>query len=152
LPEPIFNEIARLSALSNVEVIPLYQDPIQKNISVLMLKRESNDKYWADMWHTPGSIIIATDKCDPYYQDALDRILKKELQNPDLKGLPVCFDEAAEDTFRGRILSKRFWIEVTNFQVGSLFRVDDLPPLFEGQAELIYKAAKYFKSTVRETN
>jgi hypothetical protein len=144
-PLPIFEQVARITALSNVEIIPFYKNPADQTIQVILFKRETSDKHWPDLWHTPGAILLCTDKLEPYYNDALQRIVEGEMKNPTIKGQPVCFGERAFDTARGRVISKIFWMEITSYKAGKPFALNNIPEVPENQTELIAEAYKNFK-------
>lgn len=59
LPLPIFEQIARLVRLPIVDVIPIKK--VENKIFVGLLKRPSDDLWWPDAWHLPGTIFRSTD-------------------------------------------------------------------------------------------
>jgi ADP-ribose pyrophosphatase YjhB (NUDIX family) len=74
LPLPIFEQIARLVRLPIVDVIPVKK--VDDKISVGLLKRPSDDRWWPNAWHLPGTIFRATDSL----RSAQDRLINEEIK------------------------------------------------------------------------
>src|SRR5579884_367190 len=81
LPYPVFEQIARLVALPIVEFVPLKRTG--QEVQVLLLKRSQYDTHWPGLWHTPGTVIRATDlNVDRSTENwpAFERIMNEELK------------------------------------------------------------------------
>jgi hypothetical protein len=125
LPLPIFLEVARLVALPIIEIIPLRWN--DGHIEVLLTKRLDNDKHWPGMWHTPGTVVRATDAIGNY-QDAFDRILDGELKGVALKGEPQFLMAFRHESKRGTEDAKVYYVEVVGEpKEGRFYDIDQLP-------------------------
>ncbi|MBI2593339.1 hypothetical protein HYW44_01710 [Candidatus Daviesbacteria bacterium] len=143
LPLGIFLQFSRLATLSVVEVVPLNRTP---ELNVLLLQRPDDDPYWPSVWHSPGSIILPTDREGTTYQDAIERVIRGELRNPKILRGPIQFGNGINKEERGTAAWVGFWVEVTEAPVGEFFSVDRLPEnLIKGHTELIDAAARSFR-------
>ncbi len=81
LPPELFSEMARLTVVPVVEIVPV----IFKNnsINILLIQRSSEDAFWPNKYHVPGAVVLATDK-EGGFNDALNRISKSKLGNIDI--------------------------------------------------------------------
>lgn len=144
LPYGIFVQIARLVVMPIIEFVPLRLN--KGSVEVLLLHRGKDDPIWPDEWHTPGTVIRATDNQADIYK-AFERIIKDELRGT----------QVSNGHFVGTILhpSKRgvehaqiFWVEVLGEPaVGEFYPADNLPvSLIESQRKFIGQAVKSFSS------
>jgi hypothetical protein len=124
LPYDIFVEIARLVALPIIEFVP-FRLNAQKKIEVLLLHRGDDDPIWPGAWHTPGTVIRATDNEDKIYK-AFERILKDELKNTKV-GQPYYVGSVFHKSKRGAEQSQVFWVEVLgNPEAGKFYELENL--------------------------
>ncbi len=147
LPYDIFLETCRLTVTAIVDIIPLMrEDGITK---VLLTKREENDKFWPNKYHAPGCVLLATDK-ESSFDDAFDRILKKELGLKNIKSKPQLYKHYFRQTERGREFVMAHWIELKiKPAIGELFTLDKLPQnIIESQIEEIQEAVKSFENAI----
>lgn len=95
-PLDLFTQFARLTVMSTVELIAFDSNP-PGNTQVLLTQRPSDDPWWPNMWHVPGTALLPTDivtrdetidftdECfnpfEKYEKGPIDRILKNELQD-----------------------------------------------------------------------
>lgn len=143
LPFPIFNEITRVFVASIIEIVPLREN--NGITQVLLVRREADDPFWPSMWHTPGTVLRATDKKGDL-NDAFRRILVNELE---------CYEELTptfvnirfSQSTRGSEFSAIFIIDLKEeSKNGEWFDVNNLPKeLVKSQEELIKIAVNGFK-------
>jgi ADP-ribose pyrophosphatase YjhB (NUDIX family) len=74
LPLEIFSQIARLTRIPTVDLIPVKQDGGKLQIG--LIQRPADDQWWPDQWHFPGTVLLSTDTIDT----ALQRLRDQELQ------------------------------------------------------------------------
>lgn len=123
LPFPIFNEVARLTVLPIVDIVPIRRE--NGVTQVLLTQREEDDPFWPGMWHNPGTVVRATDSGD--YTDAFARVIESEL------GIekPAVIKYAAHlfhHTNRGAESSRIYWAELPEQpRHGKYFSIDNLP-------------------------
>jgi len=88
LPLEIFNQIARLVRLPVVDVVPIkHQGP---DLNIGLLKRETNDLWWPNMWHLPGTVFRSTDTLDGAIKRLLDdELLVQKSSTPIFRGFSV---------------------------------------------------------------
>jgi hypothetical protein len=92
----LFVQMARLTTLSTVELVPLRYNPETGVKEVLLTQRPDSDRWWAGMWHVPGTVIFPTHEIphddeinfedpdfDPIasYSSPIEQIISGELQN-----------------------------------------------------------------------
>lgn len=143
LPLSIFNEITRIFVSSIVEIVPLKK----KNgvTQVLLVRRESDDPFWPNMWHTPGTVLRATDRKGDL-NDAFQRILNSELGCTE-EITPIFVDIRFSQSTRGSEFSAIYYINmVGKTKNGEWFDASSLPQdLVKSQGELIKKAVDGFE-------
>ena len=151
LPKDIFNEVARLSVLTAVEIVPLKMDQANK-VQVLLLKRGEDDPFWKGMLHTPGAIIIASDRVGTF-EDAINRVIQKELLSSPHIGSPVFTEVINIQHEIGRANCLVHWLEMTDEpKIGEYYYTDELPDnLISSQIEMIRNTAERFKSFKLDT-
>jgi hypothetical protein len=144
LPFSIFVEVARLSVMPIIDVVPVRIGQ-GGGIEVLLIQREPGDLYWPNMWHNPGTVIRATD-VDPNYREALMRIFQGELGISEL--LECHFVSAfLHATKRGTESTRVYWTELSEQpKMGTFFDIDELPEeMIESHVELIRMAALAYR-------
>lgn len=80
-PLPLFEQIARLTVLSTVEVVP-FRETLGE-LEVLLAKRSADDLWWPNKLHIPGTVLMPTDE-ERYlgdYETPIERIIKNEFNN-----------------------------------------------------------------------
>jgi hypothetical protein len=142
LPSPIFAEVARLSALPVIEIVPLRRNGVK--VEVLLLNRGPQDPIFANQLHTPGTIVRATDS----EQTAIDRLTQKELHGLSMT-VPVFVTYTLHQSKRGTESARVFWVEVRGVpDIGQFYDSADLPDnLVESQFDFIQAAVEAYKTT-----
>lgn len=135
-PIEIFWEFCRLNKLTTIE-LAIFKKYKDKNPKVLLIKRPKDDKFWPGLYHNPGCIIRSTDSLD----DALNRVLTQELNNPDLTIKPQ-FIKSYFSKFieRGNIIAMQYWAEANNTSVGEFIeynRIKQMKNMVNGTLENI---------------
>lgn len=80
LPEPIFQEFARLSVSGILELVPLRRNS-SNQIEVLVVRRDENDPHWPGQLHTPGTMLRPTDSDD--FSTAFKRVFAEIERTPE---------------------------------------------------------------------
>jgi len=109
LPTEIFYQFARLYVTPIIELVPLRKD-VNSDIKILTLKRPEDDPSWPGQFHTPGTVLRATDKS---IDEALDRILRDELENLELVDKPIFVNFDFHKVARGTEIALVFSAEYT---------------------------------------
>jgi hypothetical protein len=144
LPFPVFNEIARILVTTVVEIIPLRIKNSQ--IEILFLEREESDPHWAGQLHTPGTIILSTDK-EGDFTSAFERILEGELNGTAAKSSPVFYGVCHQQNKRGRGIALLHYVEMSEDEpkAGTYFTLDNLPDtMVDSQEAFIREAVEHF--------
>ncbi len=143
LPLPIFLEVARLTVTPIIEIVPLRKN-IEGRVEVLLTKREDDDAHWAGMYHTPGTVIRASD-IPGSYDDAFKRIISGELGGISVSE-PVYVTSILHKVKRGMESALIFWVEVNEEpKTGEFFDYGNLPEdLIDTQKPFIKMAIKDF--------
>ena len=146
LPLSVFNQVARLTVTPVVEIVPF----IKKNediLRVLLLQRGADDALWANQYHVPGAIVMATDKPNSF-SDALNRIITTKLATYS-PGEASFVDVRLCRVSRGLEVAIIFKVELTVSPSDSLmFDPLALPDnMIEGQAEFIEAALRDYQKT-----
>ena len=143
IPEPIFNEVARIAALTAIEFVPLRK--ANDSIEVLLFRRASDDPFWPNMLHTPGTILRSEDIS---FEDAYSRLFNDELHS---QPLPVEFfgNEVILNN-RGRTIIFKHLVDVTDVSTsGEFYSTQYLPDdLLPEHKEMINEAVGIFKGKV----
>jgi hypothetical protein len=147
LPYPVFEQIARLVALPIVEFIPLRLK--DGNVEVLLIERSSDDPFWPNMLHTPGTVVRATDHAESKQENwpAFKRIMSDELHDMPASN-PYYVGSMFHQSKRGAEQAQLYWVEALtdNPPVGAFYQVDALPDtLIDSQKQFIGVAADSFK-------
>lgn len=118
LDESLFNQMQRINHCVSVECI------VKRGNKILLQQRDSNDKFWPNEWHIPGTMV----RGDELLSDALNRLFCTII---------VC-DEKVEiagvlnrvysyKTKRGNITHLLYIIEWPHKVIGSFFSIKRLP-------------------------
>ena len=143
IPLPIFNEIARLAALTAIEFIPFRKN--DESVEVLLFRRPADDSFWPGLLHTPGTILRSSDTS---FDDAYTRLFNDELK---CKPLSVKFiDNELILNERGRVLLFKYLVDVTNIATGGdFYDVTALPDdVLPQHRDMMLEAVKQFKREV----
>ena len=105
LPQTIFHAVARLVVTPTFVVIPLFHD--DEKTSVHLVRRDIDDPHYANLLHTPGTVILATDES---LNETYRRLARTELHGLQLRGDPIFVDVFYEQIKRGREISLVHWV------------------------------------------
>jgi len=143
VPLSIFSEIARLTVMSVIEVVP-FTFEANGNIKVLLLRRDDNDPTWPGMCHVPGGIVLPTDMTEDF-RESLARVIAKLGATKISK--PVFVQNVFCQVRRGAEVALVYSVAITGEPaVGALYDVQSLPPnMIEGQANFVHIAAAHYK-------
>lgn len=132
----IFNQIARLTVTPVLEIVPLFVDS-NGRIKVFLLHRGSDDQNWENMYHVPGTIILASDTPGSY-NDALSRIIKANLVQYE-PSKPVFVTNKLCKVSRGMETAHIYLVQLSKKpEENSLFDQGELPNnLIEGHRDFI---------------
>jgi len=135
LPEPIFNQVARIAALTAIEFIPLRKN--NDTVEVLLFRRASDDPFWPSLLHTPGTIVRASDVS---FDDAYNRLFTDELNSI---SLPVeFFGNEMMLNNRGRAVVFKYIVDVTDIQTsGDFYAINSLPEDLLAEHRVMIKEA-----------
>jgi len=147
LPFTVFREVTRVYVTAIVEIVPLRL--VDGKTQVLMTRRERDDLYWPKLWHTPGTVLRATDKKGDLV-DAFERIMKGELGYQG-EYVPVFVYQRFSQSTRGSEFSAVHYVEISGEAgKGEWFDVEKLPTDWvETQKEMIEKSVECFKKDKR---
>lgn len=145
LPYEIFEQIARLAALSIIEFVPLRMGN-DGNVEVLLLEREADDPIWPGQVHTPGTVIRPGDTEGTMYK-AFERIIHDELKDTEISD-PYYVGSLLHESKRGTEHAQVYWVEVLSGpKVGKFYPASNLPVnLVDSQHKFIGQAVKSFQS------
>jgi hypothetical protein len=141
LPYDVFIQIARLSVLSIIELVPLRSN--HGRIEVLLLERSPDDPIWPGKLHSPGTVVRPTDRSLP--GEPVKRIISDELNGTKLSNQQFV-KSLFYDTDRGKENASVFWAEVLGEpKAGKFYQLDNLPDnLITFQKDFIEAAAEKF--------
>ncbi len=145
LPFDIFDQIARLTVSSIVELVPLRIN--DGKVEVLLTKRDADDIHWPSMLHTAGTVVRATDQ-EGDMKSAFDRVINDELGSVKINGEPQYVMSTFRRSARGMENSRIFFIDVIGQPtIGEFYPVDNLPAtVVDTQLEFIQAAAELFRN------
>lgn len=125
LPYPVFKQLARILVMPIIEFVPVRKDK-NGDVEVLLIQRSADDDIWPNEWHTPGTVVRATDLDNDVF-GAFKRILHEEMG--DIKvSAPYYVGSRFYMGKRGAEMSQIYWIEVKNEpKEGKFFNINNLP-------------------------
>ena len=137
LPLDIFNEIARLTVTPVLELVPFYREPSSNK--VLLLQRSSKDALWPNMYHVPGTVLMATDQPGSF-RDAIERACLK-IKDCSYSN-PIFVSVKLYKVARGLEAAIIYATELTELPKNPLlYNYQSIPEnMIEGQAEIIKTA------------
>lgn len=129
LPKQLFYAIAEKTVTSTVEMMVLRSN--DGIVEILLTQRPSDDLYWPNAWHIPGTVLLSTDS-EGSYESAFSRIFDGELDGKvTLLSEPSRVITKFWDNKRGRELDQVFFVDVLVSDVGSedgeFYPIDSLP-------------------------
>ena len=141
LPSDVFNQVARLTVTPVVELVAFFRDT-DNATKVFLLRRDINDPLWGNMYHVPGSIVLASD-APGSFSDALHRIQTSKLDSVDLTE-PRLVDIQLCKVARGTEVAIIYAAELKGRpSEDMLFDLQALPDgMIEGHSEFIAAAVK----------
>lgn len=146
LPFDLFLQIARLTVLSIIELVPM--KILDDRLQVLLIPREDGDAIWPGMLHTPGTVLRPTD-VQHGLQVAFERIRKDELGEIKITK-PIFVQSLLHQSRRGVEQSQIFLTEVESEpKVGRFYDIDQLPEnLVDSQRKFVRNVANYYKENM----
>jgi len=143
IPLEIFIEIARLTVLPIIEVVPVRLGTDGKP-QVLLTERDASDPIWGGMLHTPGTVLRPSDAGEGN-TGAFGRILNDELNGVKV-GEPVLVDSIFHKVKRGVEQAQVYYGEVYGEPTkGQFYDADSLPAnVVDTQLDFIRNAVALF--------
>jgi hypothetical protein len=129
-PAKLYNTLAPLFTLTGVETVFVRQS--DSVVEILLTQREGGDKFYADQWHSPGSMLRATDRKGVganAFEDALQRVcLELKIERTEITRFEPVMSRT-HGTPRGPELAMVFCCELNNDSTphGTWFPVRKLP-------------------------
>lgn len=150
LPFDLFYQFNRLRVTITIEVVPLCLDP-DGNVNVVLFNRGSNDAWWPNLYHTPGTCLVDSDiPVDDEWglpTKAFERLKQTELGDIKLIDSPKFINNLSHQTKRGPE-SVHVYIQEVEYESAKpyLFPVSNLPEnILDHQVNMIKKCAAIFK-------
>ncbi|MFA5025543.1 MAG: hypothetical protein WC503_03500 [Candidatus Shapirobacteria bacterium] len=151
IPFDLFVEFTRLKVTITIEVVPLCLDQ-SGEVNIVLFNRGPNDLWWPNIYHTPGTCLIADDipKEDEWGvpSRAYERLKKGEMKDIILIGEPVYIGHLTQSVRRGPESKPVFYQEVDYESArGHLFPLSKLPKnIMDHQINFIHRCAQMFLS------
>jgi len=141
LPLEIFNQVARLTVTPVVEIVPFFKNS-EGEYKVFLMQRGADDALWANQYHVPGAIVLATDTPGSF-SDAISRIVTNKLASYS-PGEVSYVDVQLCRVSRGVEVAIIFKVELATSPDNSLlFDPMALPnDMIEGQVEFVQAALR----------
>lgn len=119
-PEELFEQIARLTVLSTVEIFALNTTFNASDPAVMFTRRSDSDKWWGGQMHIPGAVLLPDDAVANTHDFSAPakRVFNNELGGiVQTDGLLHFFDLQRRSGPRGTELSPFFWtvVEVSSY-------------------------------------
>lgn len=115
IPFDLFVEFTRLKVTVTIEVVPLCLDS-NGEVNVVLFNRGPNDIWWPNLYHTPGTCLIADDipESDEWGMPskAYERLKTSELKEIKLIGAPIFVGFLSQQVLRGPESKPIFYQEV----------------------------------------
>jgi hypothetical protein len=148
LPFDIFQQVARLSTLSIVEIVPL-RTTKKGTVEVLLLEREADDPIFAGQLHTPGCVVLSTDTPGSF-ESAFRRLIHGELGGIHTTE-PTYVTQLLHHSGRGMESSHIYWVDVADEPiVGEFYDINHLPDSFmQSQRDFLFQAVASYGAATR---
>jgi hypothetical protein len=152
IPYDLFVEFARLKVTITIEVVPLCLDP-SGEVNVVLFNRGPNDLWWPNLYHTPGTCLLADDIPDTdewgIPSKAYERLKSGEMKDLKLIGEAVYIGHINHQVVRGPESDSVFYQEVDYKSAKKyLFPISKLPEnLMDHQINLIHRCAEIYLSS-----
>ncbi len=152
IPYDLFVELTRLKVTITIEVVPLCLDS-NGEVNIVLYNRGPNDLWWPNLYHTPGTCLIADDmpNTDEWGMPtrAYERLKNGEMKDLKLIGDPVFVGHLTQKVRRGPE-SKPVFYQVVEYESARpyLFPISKLPVnTMDHQINFIHRAAKLYLSS-----
>ncbi len=146
----LYNAFAPKFALTAIETVIVKQFP--DRLGVLLTRRPTTDAHYPNMWHSPGSMLRASDAPEEIdlpgnFNDALHRVQLDEI-GACFRHPPTFVDHVFQRTLRGVENALVFLCELaTREKAGTWFDADDLPQeLIKHHYRVIHVAVQYYRN------
>jgi hypothetical protein len=156
IPYDLFVEFARLKVTITIEVVPLCLDP-NGEVSVVLFNRGPDDLWWPNLYHNPGTCILADDmpETDEWGipSKAYERLKNGEMKDLKLIGEPVYIGHLTQQVRRGPE-SKPIYYQEVDYESAKnyLFPISKLPEnIIDHQINFINRCAQMFLSSKTAT-
>lgn len=147
----LFNSVLSKFVLVAIETVILRQN--DDKIEVLLTKRDPNDEFYANQWHSPGSILRYSDvhtkgkSIESELTEVFERIEKKEIGAP-FRNPPKFIEQRLLDFSRGPNLCLVHAAQIAPRASynGEFFDVNNLPndPVIHQQMPFLRSAIRFF--------
>lgn len=145
LPKEIFFALSKLVVTVTYTVVPLFYD---KKIKVHLVKREADDSQWAGLLHTPGKVILPTDKS---INQSYSRLRNTEMKALKIKEGPVYAGYVFDKIPRGKEIALINYVLLQSKpSYGKLYEVTKLPKnIIPTEIERIKIAVRQLKLSMK---
>ena len=149
IPYDLFVEFSRLKVTITIEVVPLCLDQ-NGEVNIVLYNRGPADLWWPNLYHTPGTCLIADDIPDSdewgIPTRAYERLKNGEMKDLKLIGEPVYIGHLNQQVNRGPE-SKPIYYQEVDYQSAKkyLFLISKLPEnIINHQIAFIHRCADLF--------
>ncbi len=140
LPLPIFKEICKKVVLTAFEVVSL-RTSSDGQTQVLLSQRPDSDLWYPGEMHSPGVMLIPSDKDDENFVTALERLKVTELEGLQTSQ-PMFVANKILNTKRGVENANIHWMRVSGEPThGKFYDIDNLPDNLINHHKVIIKTA-----------
>jgi len=149
IPYPLFVEFNRLKVTVTIEIVPLCFDS-ENNVNVVLYNRGPDDKWWPNMFHTPGTCLISDDiPVDDEWNlptRAYQRLIQGEIKDLTLIDDPIFVGNINHQVLRGPESAHVYIQEVEyNPKLDCFYQINKLPKnCIPTQVKMIQHCAKIF--------
>lgn len=149
IPYDLFVEFTRLKVTITIEVVPLCLDP-NGEVNVVLYNRGPADRWWPNLFHTPGTCLLADDI--PISDEwgiptrAYERLKTGEMKDLKLIGEPIYVGHLNQQVRRGPE-SKPVYYQEIDYESAKkyLFPISKLPKnMMDHQINFIHRCADLF--------
>jgi len=154
IPYDLFVEFNRLKVTITIEVVPLCLDQ-NGEVNVVLFNRGPDDRWWPNLYHTPGTCLISDDvpSSDEWGLPtrAFDRLKTGELKDLKLVSEPIFVNTLSHQVRRGPE-SVHVYIQTVEYdpKMDCFFKVSSLPQnIMDHQIGMIKKCAEIFSNQLK---